>query len=32
VKQVPILEELAKEVMERVGHSEERGDDKYLLV
>jgi len=27
-----MLEELAKEVMERVGRSEERGDNKYFLV
>jgi len=32
VKQVPTLEELAKEAIERVGRSEERGDDEYLLV
>jgi len=27
-----MLEELAKEAIERVGCSEERGDNKYLLV
>jgi len=32
VKQVLTLEELAKEVMERVGRNEECGNNKYLLV